>query len=141
MTDPARATAAGPVPLALALLDQRWPSSAVLDDATGANALAALGNDPRYLAGRLTQALAVLLAGDLPAMDPPTALLSQALADAIAWRQHRDDRPCPRCGPSLCEPCGADWDQAGRYHILALMLGAAGDIAGRVRCSDLSGSR
>ena len=121
MNDAGHAVPAGPVPLALALLDQCWPSSPVLQDA-----LAGLDGDPRYLAGRLTQALAVLLAGDLTAMDPPTALLSRALADAIAWRQHRD-RPCARCGPSLCQPCGADWDLADRYHLLAVMLGAVGD--------------
>jgi hypothetical protein len=126
MNDVGPAFSAGPVPLALALLDQRWPSSPVLQDAAGPEASACLDSDPRYLAGRLTQALAVLLADDLTAMDPPTALLSRALADAIAWRQHRD-RPCRRCGSSLCQPCGADWDLADRYHLLAVMLGAVGD--------------
>ena len=118
---------AEPVPLALALLDRRWPPSPVLADAARSGVLTALGRDARYLTGRLTQALAVLLADDLPGMDPPTALLSQAMADAIAWRQHRD-RPCARCGQSLCEPCGADWDQADRYHVLALTLGVVGDV-------------
>jgi hypothetical protein len=127
MTDAACVIPASPLPLALALLDHHWPASPVLADAMRSGALTALGDDPRYLAGRLTQALAVLLAGDLPDMDPPTALLSRAIADAIAWRQHRD-RPCDRCGQSLCQQCGADWDQAGRYHVLALELGAVGDI-------------
>jgi hypothetical protein len=132
MNDVGPAVPAGPVPLALALLDQRWPSSPVLEDAAGLETSAGLAGDPRYVAGRLTQALAVLLAGDLPAMDPPTALLSRALADAIAWRQHRH-RPCARCGPSLCQPCGADWDLADRYHLLAVMLGAVGDLPAPAR--------
>lgn len=64
---------------------------------------------------------------DLPPMDAQTSLLSQALAEAIAWRRH-EQRPCPRCTESLCQPCNADWDQADRYHALARALGAIGDI-------------
>jgi hypothetical protein len=123
---------AEPVPLALALLDRRWPPSPALADAARSGVLTALGNDARYLTGRLTQALAVLLTADMPGMDPPTALLSEAMADAIAWRQHRD-RPCPGCAQSLCEPCGANGDQADRYHVLALTLGVVGDIPAPVR--------
>jgi hypothetical protein len=104
------------------------PSVAALVDGPGGQALAKLESDPRYLIGRLQQALTTLLATDLPPMDPRTALLSQALGDALAWRTH-DGRPCTQCGDSLCDRCGADWDQADRYHELARALGAVGDIA------------
>jgi hypothetical protein len=119
------------VSVALALLDRAWPSGPQLADAVGAAAagsdmVTALETDPRYLIGRFQQALTALLATDLPPMDPPTGLLSQALADAIAWRQHQG-RPCSRCAASLCDPCNADWDQADRYHALARALGAVGD--------------
>ena len=61
--------------------------------------------------------------------------LSQALADAIAWRYHRC-RPCRHCAQSLCRACTTDWDQADRYHALALTLGAVGDHPSVVsRCS------
>jgi hypothetical protein len=122
--------AADPIPVALALLDRRWPAGPPLTDAAGtaaSGALTGLEADPRYLIGRLQQALTALLSADLPPMDGMTSLLSAALADAIAWRQHRG-RPCHGCGPSLCEPCNADWDQADRYHALARALGAVGDI-------------
>ncbi len=115
-----------PVPVALALLDQRWPVASALADAGGRVPASAAAPDPRYLIGRLHQALAVLLAEDLPPADATTALLSQALADAISWRYHQC-RPCD-CREGLCPPCAADWDQADRYHQLALTLGAVGDI-------------
>jgi hypothetical protein len=121
----------GPVALALALLDKQWPTSPPLTDVIGADAcmegdIVAVESNPRYLMGRLQQALTVLLAMDLPPMDALTSLLSQALADAIAWRQHMD-RSCDNCGQSLCAPCNADWDQADRYHALTRALGAVGD--------------
>ena len=123
MTD---ATCSGPVPIALALLDQHWPAIPALTDCPGAESLARLETDRRYLVGRLQQALTTLLAADLPPMDPQTALLSQAIDDALAWRLHTG-RPCARCGDSLCGECSADWDQADRYHELARALGALGD--------------
>jgi predicted RNA-binding Zn-ribbon protein involved in translation (DUF1610 family) len=110
------------------LLDQAWPESPVLDDIVGSARLTGLRDDPRYLVGRFTQALITLLAGDLPPMDAQTDLLCQALADAIAWRQRRERPPCPHCMEALCGRCAADRDQADRYHLLALMLGAVGDI-------------
>lgn len=120
-----------PVPVAMALLDRQWPSSPPLADtvgasATAASAVTALETDPRYIIGRLQQAITVLLSVDLPPMDAETSLLSAALGDAMAWRRHQD-RPCPHCGQSLCGPCNADWDQADRYHALARALGAVGD--------------
>jgi hypothetical protein len=116
----------GTIPVALALLSRQWPEVPALAEQPRADALAGLESDPRYVIGRLQQALTTLLAGDLPPMDAQTALLSQALADAIAWRLH-DDRSCPSCADSLCESCGTDWDQADRYHALARALGATGD--------------
>lgn len=124
MTDAARDN---PIPVAVALLDQHWPTVPALADGPGAGTLTKLEADPRYLIGRLQQALTALLAADLPPMDPQTSLLSQALADAIAWRHH-DNRPCGQCADSLCGPCSADWDQADRYHELARALGAVGDL-------------
>ena len=119
MTD---ATPGGPISVALALLDQQWPDAPALGEETATE----LERDPRYVIGRLQQALTALLATELPPMDSETSLLSQALADAIAWRLH-NDRPCPRCAESLCDPCNTDWDQADRYHVLARALGAVGD--------------
>jgi hypothetical protein len=124
-------SASGPVPVALALLDRQWPASTPLADTvgagtSGAKAISSLESDPRYLIGRFQQALTELLANDLPQMDDMTSLLSDALADAIRWRQH-NDRPCLDCGESLCGRCNADWDHAERYHVLARALGAVGD--------------
>lgn len=128
MTEAAPGSPAEPIPLALALLDRQWRTGLTLAEIAGPDAAAALERDPRYVIGRLQQALTTLLGADLPPMDTQTSLLSQALADAIAWRQHHD-RPCPRCAESLCDPCNTDWDQADRYHILARALGAVGDIS------------
>jgi hypothetical protein len=123
----------GPISLVLALLDERWPSIAALDDSPAGDVLAKLASDPRYLVGRLQQAMTVLLADNLPPVDPQSALLSQALEDALAWRTHQDRR-CPECGDEwrddLCDQCTADYDQANRYHELARALGVVGDIPG-----------
>jgi hypothetical protein len=112
--------------IALALLAQRWPPCPALDDSIHTHAPAGLENDARYLIGRLQQALTVLLEEELPAMDAQTALISQALNDALAWRTH-EDRPCAACdqnGEDFCDTCAADWEQANRYHDLARALGA-----------------
>jgi hypothetical protein len=114
------------VSVARALLSQHWPVSAALTDQGHASAVSELENDPRYLIGRFQQALTVLLSSVLPPMDTQTSLLSQAIADAIAWRLDNGDRPCQRCADSLCPACSADWDQADRYHALARALGAVG---------------
>jgi len=118
------------VSLVLALLDQRWPPVAALEDSLAGDVLAKLASDPRYLVGRLQQAMTVLLAEDLPPVDPQSALLSQALDDALAWRTHLD-RHCAQCDElrdELCDQCNADYDQVGRYHELARALGVVGDI-------------
>jgi hypothetical protein len=121
---------ADPVPVALALLDQRSPAAPLPDATAVADALAALANDRRYLIGRFQQALSVLLAAELPPMDPLTSLLSGALSDAVAWREHQG-RPCAACtgNDAPCPACAADWDLADRYHALARALGAVGDPA------------
>jgi hypothetical protein len=113
------------ISVAQALLDWQWPDGPDLAEAEPVTVIA-LDSDPRYVIGRLQQALTILLASDLPPMDTQTALLSQAIADAIAWRRHKT-RPCPNCAESLCGPCNADWDQADRYHALARALGAVGE--------------
>ena len=120
----------GPVCVALALLEQHWPSCPALEDSIDTRAPVGLERDPRYLIGRLQQALTVLLEHDLPPMDAQTALLSQALGDALAWRTHAG-RPCAACGQSgeeFCGTCTADWAQADRYHELARALGAVDDL-------------
>jgi len=122
----ARRTDNSPISLVLALLNQHWPPAPALEDGQTGEALAKLEADPRYLVGRLQQALTILLTTDLPPMDPQTALLSQALGDALAWRT-RTDRPCDQCGDELCDQCSADWNQADRYHELARALGAVGN--------------
>lgn len=121
-----------PVPVALALIDRRWPPVPALSASPGAEALSQLATDPRYLAGRLQQALTVLLADPAPPSDALTALLSQALADAVAWRLHHG-RPCDQCDDALCAACSADWDQIDHYHELARALGATGTRPGRTR--------
>jgi hypothetical protein len=110
--------------------EQPAPADTVGASATAASSVTALETDPRYIIGRLQQAITMLLSADPPPMDAQTSLLSAALADAIAWRRHQD-RPCPHCGQSLCGPCNADWDQADRYHALARALGAIGDPPSR----------
>jgi hypothetical protein len=133
----------GPICMALALLEQHWPSCPALEDSIDTRAPVGLERDPRYLIGRLQQALTVLLEQDLPPMDAQTALLSQALADALAWRTHKG-RPCAACeqsGEDFCDSCAADWAQADRYHELARALGAVDDwptIARTCRTTDPS---
>jgi hypothetical protein len=119
-------TTNGPVDVALALLEQHWPSCPALEDSIDTRTSADFERDPRYLIGRLQQALTVLLEQHLPPMDAQTALLSQALSDALAWRTH-EGRPCAVCDENsedLCDSCTDDWAQADRYHDLARALGA-----------------
>jgi hypothetical protein len=116
-------TARDAASVALALLDQHWPPVPDLEDGPAGQALARLQADPRYLIGRLQQAMTALLASALPPMDPHTALLSQALKDAIDSRTN----DCDHCGDDMCPRCSADRIQADRYHELARALGAMGD--------------
>lgn len=80
-----------------------------------------LMSDPRFVIGRLAQALTDLLAGEMPPPDTRTRLLCDALRDAINHREHS----CPECPPnSLCPGCAAGWEKAAQYNVLALELGA-----------------
>lgn len=138
MTDTTTHEPGYPVSLVLALLDQRWPPIAALDDSPPGDVLAKMASDPRYLVGRLQQAMTVLLADNLPPVDPQSALLSQALDDALAWRTHQG-RHCAQCDElydELCDQCTADYDQASRYHDLARALGVVGDIPSAVPGED-----
>jgi len=132
----------GPVGVALALLEQHWPTCPALEDSIDTRGPAGLERDPRYLIGRLQQALTVLLEQDLPPMDAQTVLLSQALDDALAWRTH-EGRTCAACdqsGEGFCAPCAADWAQADRYHELARALGAVDDWPSIARAPRKTGS-
>ena len=51
----------GPICTALALLEQHWPSCPALEDSIDTRGPVGLERDPRYLIGRLQQALTVLL--------------------------------------------------------------------------------
>jgi hypothetical protein len=112
--------------VARALLERYVPVEPVISD----EMLAFLGwdipklneieSDPRYLIGRLTQALAALLAEDVPPLDATATLLTGAIRDAMAYRQ----RTCPKCGPDLvCAECEPGWQLAHRYWSLYGQLG------------------
>jgi hypothetical protein len=92
----------------------------------------------------MQQAMTVLLADNLPPVDPQSALLSQALGDALAWRTHKDRR-CAECGDDwrddFCEQCTADCEQANRYHEPARALGVVGDIPGAGPEAGLAGQQ
>jgi hypothetical protein len=88
-------TNANPVPMALALLDRWWPEVPALTDQPRPDDLSDLENNPRFLIGRLQQAITTLMSASLPPMDAQTELLSHAITDAIAWRLHQE-RPCPK---------------------------------------------
>jgi hypothetical protein len=77
MTDATTYEPGRTISLVLALLDQRWPPIGALDDSPSGDVLAKLASAPRYLVGRLQQAMTVLLADDLPPVDPQSALLSR----------------------------------------------------------------
>ena len=64
-------TTTGPVGVALALLEQHWPSCPALEDSIDTRAPVGLERDPRYLIGRLQQALTVLLEQDSAAHGCP----------------------------------------------------------------------
>ncbi len=79
-----------------------------------------LESDPRYLIGRLHQALTALLAGDMPAPDATAVLLAEALHDAISYQE----RDCPQCGlEGSCGACWQHWRKASQYRALAVDLG------------------
>jgi hypothetical protein len=92
--------------------------------AGGAAALEELECDPRYLIGRLTQALTALLQQPCPQPDATEDLLVEAIQDAIAYRR----TSCPRCTPdTACPACAASWARAERYEALFGLLGLIGE--------------
>jgi hypothetical protein len=87
--------------------------------------------DPRYLIGRLQQALTALLDAHpyLPPMDAQTELLADALGDAIEYRRYRISDGCAEC-IALDEICAAhneDWIRSERYEALLIALGCTAD--------------
>jgi hypothetical protein len=134
LAEPAPAVPDWRASVARALLDRYVPVDSlrsdqaltVLDpDGGGAENWDALQNDPRYLIGRLQQALTALLQADVPAMDATAQLLGDAISDAIHYRR----RTCPRCPDgSVCAKCWQDnWRQANAYEALWSELGIIGE--------------
>jgi len=125
---------AGPLPddravVARALLTRYVPVEPVISDEMAAflgrdiSSLSEIERDPRYLIGRLTQALTTLLADDVPPPDATGQLLMDAIQDAIDYRQ----RTCPQCGPEgICDDCAPGWQLAERYSSLYGQLGLIG---------------
>jgi hypothetical protein len=123
--------------VARALLDQYAPILPVLDDqASGilrcfesANPakLDQLQSDPRYIIGRLFQALTALLKQDVPPMDATASLLNEAIRDGIEYRLGRSSA-CP-CGAE-CDRCAADGAKALAYEGLYDALGIIGEFPG-----------
>lgn len=117
--------------VARALLDRWYPICPVLTDQAMASlgddlaAIEGLENDPRYLIGRLSQALTALLERDVPPLDATAQLLSEAIEDATNYRR----RVCRDCPPdSFCGRCAADWRKAERYEGLWRDLGLIGEL-------------
>lgn len=117
--------------VARALLDRWFPISPVLTDQAMASlgddlaAIEGLEDDPRYLIGRLSQALTALLERDVPPLDATAQLLSEAIEDALNYRR----RTCRDCHPdSFCAQCAADWGKADRYEGLWRDLGLIDEL-------------
>jgi hypothetical protein len=117
--------------VARALLDRWYPICQVLTDQAMANlgddlaAFKGLENDPRYLIGRLSQALTALLERDVPPLDATAQLLSEAIEDAVNYRR----RVCRDCPPdSFRARCAADWSKAERYEGLWRDLGLIDEL-------------
>jgi hypothetical protein len=117
--------------VARALLDRWFPVHQVLGD----QALASLGDDmaaveelesdPRYLIGRLSQALTALLKQEVPPLDATAQLLGEAIEDAATYRR-RVCRNCPSEG--VCARCAPDWRRAEAYEALWRELGLIGAL-------------
>ncbi len=92
------------------------------DDRPGS--AAELDHDPRYLIGRLSQALTMLLERAMPPMDATAQLLCEAIGDAIDYRR----ACCPRCpADGICERCLPGWRKASAYEWLMNELGIIDD--------------
>ena len=98
----------------------------------------ALLSDPRFIIGRLMQALTALLSADVPPMDATAQLLGDAIADAIAYRR----RTCPQCAPEgVCAACWPGWRKASAYEGLWPALGIIEPVPARPRLSVAGDSR
>jgi hypothetical protein len=118
-------------PVARALLNRWYPICPVLTDQAMASlgddlaAIEGLESDPRYLIGRLSQALTALLERDVPPLDATAQLLSEAIEDAVNYRR-RVCRDCPT--DSLCARCAEGWRKAERYEGLWRDLGLIDEL-------------
>lgn len=114
--------------VARALLDRYFPAGHALQD----QAIAALGwnpaaiaeiedleKDPRFLIGRLAQALTALLERGVPDPGETEQLLIEAIADAMDYRRCQ----CPKCGEGVCAECEPGWLKAEQYWSLYGRLG------------------
>jgi hypothetical protein len=117
--------------VARALLDRYFPIDNAIDDNAvhvlrgDFAAKTELESDPRYLIGRLQQALTALLQRETPPLDATMTLLAEAIHDAIRYREH----DCPKCPPDEpCAECMQDWHQAGLYEGLWRELGTIGEL-------------
>ncbi|HET9898454.1 MAG TPA: hypothetical protein VFQ44_26290 [Streptosporangiaceae bacterium] len=114
------------VSVALALLG---PINPWLDDLTthvlgGIQPMHDLESDPRYVIGRLHQALTSLLTSEIPPMDETSRLLSEAIDDALTCRR----TTCTTCVPErMCAACRRDWRKADEYETLFGQLGLIAD--------------
>jgi hypothetical protein len=119
--------------VARALLDLYAPVHQVLDnqaigalgfDHDAAGKLDEIHSDPRYLIGRLLQALTALNE-EVPPLDATAQLLGDAIRDAM---QYRYDRAfgC-RCGDE-CDRCRAEGRRALAYEGLWDQLGIIGEL-------------
>jgi hypothetical protein len=133
--EPDRAELATRTSLALQLLSQYAPLTPPLADCAnlvlGDARRAELETDPRYLIGRLQQALTALLDAHpyLPPMDAQTELLSEALDDAIEYRRFRISDGCAECIAldATCATHNEDWIRSERYEALLVALGGTAD--------------
>jgi hypothetical protein len=133
LTEPAAAVPDSRASIARTLLDRWFPIDSprrdqaltvLCPDGITSENLAKLENDPRYLIGRLQQALTALLAAEVPPMDATAQLLGQAIEDAISYRRRR----CNACPPDgMCPKCWPNWQQASRYEALCSELGVIAD--------------
>jgi hypothetical protein len=131
LADPAAAVPDTRASVARALLDRWFPIDApradqavcLLDpDGRATGNYRELQNDPRYLIGRLQQALTALLQAEVPPMDATAQLLDEAIRDAIRYRR----RTCPDCRDGICCQCRPHWQQAAAYEALRSELGIIG---------------
>lgn len=135
LADPAESVPDTRASVARALLDRQSPVATPVADnmLTALNPSGGMGeaygelqDDPRYLIGRLAQALTALLAADIPAPDATAELLAEAIADAISWRR-QTCRECTDEDSGICANCWPSWRQASAYEGLALQLGVIGE--------------